>query len=303
MIRLSVIIPTHHRAEILAECLRRLEQQTIAQEIEVIIVSDGHDDKSRELFVNNSWRISVKFFEIEKNQQGAARNEGLKYATGEYVLFIGDDIFLEPEACARHLEAYKSFERSALSDEHHHPLIAHSSQLIAILGFTTWDPVVGITDVMTWLEKSGWQFGYPAISVYAHTLLPADIQHKFTYTSHISLPLTEAKKHLFRTDVHLYGWEDIEWGLRLKNSGVRLYYEPSAKALHHHHITLEDSLQRMETLGRSAVEIHKKVPEFDRVPKGWKLLVYRIMSLLPTMAGRHRKAFLDGLECCNNFCN
>jgi GT2 family glycosyltransferase len=84
--------------------------------------------------------------------------------------------------------------------------------------------------------------------------------------------------------------------MRLKAAGVRLVYEPNAHALHHHHVTKEQSLKRMEVLGRSAVEIAKNVPEFDRVPKGWKLLAYKITSYLPTMTGWHRAAFLRGVR-------
>ncbi len=277
MKQLSVIVPTYRRSEILAECLRRLEAQTVVSDIEVIVVSDGVDEKTAALFAKNAWRVSVKFFEIAKSQQGSARNEGLRHAEGRSVLFIGDDIFLAPDACELHLGALRA-NRSA------------------VLGFTTWDPDAGITPVMKWLETSGWQFGYPAIALFAHKFLPADLQHRYTYTSHISLPLAIAKKHPFRTDVHLYGWEDIEWGMRLKADGVQVYYEPHAKALHHHHIELPDSLRRMETLGKSAVEIKKLVPGFDRVPKGWKLLIYRITALLPTMAGKHRHAFLQAIR-------
>ncbi len=283
---LSVIIPTHRRPTVLAECLRRLEAQTIVSEIEVIVVSDGEDDKQSQLFANSSWRMPVRYFEVPKSQQGTARNEGLRHASAPIVLFIGDDIFLESRACEVHLETHK---RIADSGEQ----FADFSS--AVLGFTTWDPAVGITPVMTWLETSGWQFGYPSIAKYAHGYLPTKIQHQYTYTSHISVSLETAKKHPFRTDVHLYGWEDIEWGMRLRNAGVRLWYEPEAKALHHHKITLENSLQRMETLGRSAVEIQKTTPEFDRVPSGWKLAAYRLLALLPTMAGKHRLAFIKSI--------
>lgn len=289
MVQLSVIIPTHKRADILRECLRCLEKQTVADSIEVIIVSDGHDDKTAALFSNSTWRISVRFFEIAKSQQGTARNAGVALATGERVLFIGDDIFLAPDACEKHMNE-KWLEKELLTT--HYPLPA-------ILGFTTWDPSVGITPVMTWLETSGWQFGYHALNrslaAGAGSIVPRAIQHQYSYTSHISLPLSVAKKIPFRTDVHLYGWEDIEWGMRLREAGVQLVYEPAARALHHHRMTLEDSLKRMEILGRSAVEIQKKVPEFDRVPSGWKFFAYRIFSLLPTMSGKHRKAFLSGL--------
>lgn len=283
MVKLSVIIPTHRRPDILAECLRRLEQQTIAADIEVIVVDDAQDEMTAKV-VHHQQSANIRLLPIAPCQQGVARNKGVLEARGQYALFIGDDIFLEPDACEKHMKVY-SDKPLAISHKPH-----------AVLGFTTWDPAVGITPVMQWLETSGWQFGYPMIARYAHGVLPTEIQHRFTYTSHISLPTEIAKTFPFRTDVHLYGWEDIEWGMRLKNAGVRLVYEPDAKALHHHHITLEDSLKRMEILGRSAVEIQKKVPEFDRVPKGWKLWVYKIAALLPTMAGRHRKAFLCGLR-------
>ena len=244
-------------------------------------MSDGHDDKTSALFATYTCPIPLQFYEVSKSQQGTARNFGIEHASGDYALFIGDDIFLAPDACEKHLIAQENARANGAS--------------VAVLGFVTWDPLLEITPVMSWLEKSGWQFGYPAILQYAHSVLPSDIQHRYTYTSNISIPLHIAKKHLFRTDVHLYGWEDIEWGMRLRSAGVRLWYEPDAKAVHHHHLTLEQSFQRMETLGQSAVTIAKILPAFDRVPRGRKLLAYRVLSLLPTMTGRHRRAFLRGI--------
>jgi GT2 family glycosyltransferase len=288
MPQLSVIIPTHKRPEILSRCLDALMKQTIVHDVEVIVVSDGPDAKTSALFVHSSWPMTVHYFEVEKSQQGVARNEGVKHASAPLVLFIGDDIFLEPDVCEKHVRTHESFQTQNLQSTTYH------LQTYAVLGFTTWDPTCGITPVMQWLETSGWQFGYKKIARYAHAALPLEMQHQYTYTSHISLPLELAKKHLFRTDVHLYGWEDVEWGMRLRDAGVRLVYEPAARALHHHHVTFQDSLKRMEILGQSAVEIAKKVPEFDRVPRGWKLFLYRLAALLPTMAGRHRKAFLRG---------
>lgn len=295
---LSVIIPTHRRPEILKKCLEHLEKQTIASEIEVIVVSDDTNEKCT--MKNEKWVMSVRFMNVPPCHQGVARNEGVTVATGEYVMFIGDDIFLADDACEKHVSAHEEWKMNneKLKIEKEKILNSQFSILnsTATLGFTTWDPAVGITPVMTWLEKSGWQFGYPSIEKYSHGFLPSHIQHKYTYTSHISVPLGVAKKFPFRSDVSLYGWEDVEWGMRLRDAGVSLFYEPSAKALHHHHITLEDSLQRMETLGRSAVEIAKNVPEFDRVPRGWKLCAYKILAMLPTMAGRHRHYFLFGID-------
>ncbi|MDD5469578.1 MAG: glycosyltransferase [Candidatus Peribacteraceae bacterium] len=278
MPRLSVIIPTHKRPKTLTECLRFLESQTIAKELEVIVVSDGHDEETAAIMTQQTWRVPTQFFEIEKRQQGVARNRGLQAAHAPHCLFIGDDIFLDARACEEHLRAHGIAARTA------------------VLGHTSWNPNVKITPVMEWLERSGWQFAYPSIEQFSHTFIPEERQHRFTYTSHISLPTRLAKKHHFREDVHLYGWEDVEWGTRLRDTGVRLYYHPSAKALHHHKITLEDSLKRMETLGTSVVHMAELLPGFDRIPRGWKRIAYEISSLLPTNAGQHRKAFLRGIH-------
>lgn len=281
---LSIVIPTHKRAEILRTCLKHIEQQTIADQLEVIVVSDGHDADTATLaqkMTNDKSLRKFQFLEVPKSQQGIARNRGVHEATAPRILFIGDDIFLAPDACKKHLET-------------RNPQPATPT---CVLGFTTWDPACHITPVMRWLESSGWQFGYPTIQPFSHSTIPPSLQHRFTYTSHISLPTEIAKKFPFREDVTLYGWEDIEWGWRLKEAGVKLFYEPDAKALHHHHMTMKDSLKRMETLGKSAVVMDKMVPELMLVPRGWKRFKYQIASLIPVMRGAHVRAFLMGAPC------
>jgi GT2 family glycosyltransferase len=278
MTKLSIIIPTHQRPATLRECLQHLESQTARDALEVIVVSDGPDAATQAVCDVLQWKMPVRFAAIPKRQQGTARNAGLNLVSNPYTLFIGDDIFLDARACEVHLKT--------------HDIVKNH----AVLGFTTWNPKVGITPAMEWLEESGWQFGYPLLQPYEQRFVPEDRQHQFSYTSHISLPTWLAKKHTFREDMHLYGWEDIEWGSRLRDAGIRLYYQPDAKALHHHRVTMHDSLKRMETLGKSAAIAHEKVQDFDRLPTGWKRLAYELAAMLPTNAGRHRKAFLKGIR-------
>ncbi|OGJ56879.1 hypothetical protein A3H22_02690 [Candidatus Peribacteria bacterium RIFCSPLOWO2_12_FULL_55_15] len=280
--KISIVIPTRGRAQILRRCLEHIEKQTIADQIEVIVVIDGDDPKSAEMLSSLRWSFPLVCFAIPKAQQGVARNRGVEKARGDIVLFIGDDIFLAPDACERHLLCHGK-ENFSQGDT-------------AVLGHTAWDPAVGITPIMRWLEKTGWQFGYSQIAEHVGKFLPIEIQHRFTYTSHISLPRLTALQIQFHEDTLLYGWEDIEWGIRLRNAGVRLFYEPTAHAFHHHHLTLEDSLKRMETLGQSARIFAGLHPSFDRVPRGGKRLLYNVLALLPTLRGKHAKAFLKGLR-------
>jgi glycosyltransferase involved in cell wall biosynthesis len=283
MSTLSIVIPTHCRAQILRQTLDHIENQTVRDDLEVIVISDGPDEKTNEMITNCSWSFPLQYFSIPKSQQGVARNEGVKKARSELVLFIGDDIFLQPNCCEIHLTI-------------HQKLTASRSPLTAILGHTTWDPDVGITPVMKWLEKTGWQFGYGKLKKYAHKFIPKHIQHRFTYASHLSLPSRIAWKYPFRDEMNTYGWEDIEWGLRLKEADIPLYYCPDAKALHHHKIEMDQSLKRMNIIGKSLEHATRSVDGFDRMPKGLKWHAYRAISLLPTMRGKHYRAFLDGIK-------
>lgn len=283
MASLSVIIPTHKRADLLSSCIEYLERQTVKEKIEVIVVSDGHDDVTAELMAKGTWNIPVKFAEIPKSQQGSARNKGLSMAEAPIVLFIGDDILLTPGACEAHLKAHDALKKMGKADS-------------AVLGFTTWDPTREVTPVMRWLETSGWQFGYPHIAKHTHDFIPEERQHLYTYTSQISIQTELAKKFPFKEDITLYGWEDILWGMELVRAGIRLYYEPDAVAHHRHSISLEQSVNRMYTLGKSAVITAQKYPFLDRVPKGWKVLAYWWFGSFPTIRGAHRRAFLKGVR-------
>ncbi len=275
---LSIVIPTHKRPAILSACLEHLERQTIADRIEVIVVSDGHDPATTEAVTAQQWKMPVKFFEIPKAQQGAARNAGMKEATGEIVLFLGDDMLLTPGACEEHLSAHAT------------------NKNVAVLGFTEWDPSIGITPVMRWLDKTGWQFGYGFLKPYEGRLIPAEMQHKFTYAGNLSMPTVIARATPFPEGLTDYGWEDVVFGMELKKKHIDLFYQPSAKALHRHRIELEDSLKRMRAIGKTAKIFAARDPAFDMLPRGWKLHAYRILSLLPTMRGRHAKALLRGMN-------
>lgn len=303
---ISIIIPTRNRPQILRKCLDCITKQTIRNQLEVIVVIDGEDPRTAEMLASLRWSFPLICFAIPKAQQGVARNRGVAHAHGEIILFIGDDIFLAPDACERHIRAHgqkaPTPDPSPLRGGGEPPLSRSMGEgaggwgPTAVLGFTTWDPALPITPVMRWLESTGWQFGYAQIAEYAGGHLPPHLQHRFTYTSHISLPRETARVIPFRENVTLYGWEDIEWGIRLRDAGVSLVYEPAARALHHHTITLKDSLKRMETLGESAQVFAGLHQRFDRVPRGWKFLVYHLLALLPTLRGKHAKAFLRGLK-------
>lgn len=88
---ISVIIPVYNTAKILERCVKSVQKQ-IYPNLEIILVDDGSTDMSGkfcDVFTKQDPRIKV----IHQTNQGlsAARNSGLKIATGKWVTFVDSD--------------------------------------------------------------------------------------------------------------------------------------------------------------------------------------------------------------------
>ncbi len=88
---ISVIIPIYNVEEYLEKCLKSILLQTY-KNIEVILVNDGSTDSSLEICKKYS-KIDNRIIIINKKNEGvsSARNNGLKIAKGDYVIFIDPD--------------------------------------------------------------------------------------------------------------------------------------------------------------------------------------------------------------------
>jgi glycosyltransferase involved in cell wall biosynthesis len=90
MPKISVVIPTHNRAELLALAIRSALGQTF-REIEIIVVDDASSDHTPKV-VESFGSDKIRYVRHE-NCRGpaAARNSGIDQACGEYVAFLDDD--------------------------------------------------------------------------------------------------------------------------------------------------------------------------------------------------------------------
>ena len=255
--KLSVIIPTHNRAEILKTCLSRLASQQDA-DFEVIVVDDGSTDHTEAMvemlrvdYKMANWS-NLYYIKQPPSQQGIARNKGAQKASGDIVLFIGDDILALPQFLKMHLLAHQE----------------NPNENIVVLGHTTWDPRLQINAYMKFLESSGWQFAYKGLK---KGFIEKN-NWKYFYTSNISLKKSFFEKEKFDENFKAYGWEDIELGFRLwQKHGMKIFYEPDAAAFHHHQMDSSMLKARMRQVGRSAVIFEKLQPEAKILPTGKKL--------------------------------
>jgi len=244
----SIVIPTYNRVRELAITLTGLGcQRAPGIEYEVIIVDDGSDDGTAEEVrrFQQSYPVHLHYLYQENRKQGAARNLGVRNASGDYLLFLGDDIEPTREFLAEHLRKHRQFHP-------HDP----STSRIAVLGYTTWPKHYRRTRFLEYVGEKGWQFGYSIIGD------PDDVPFNFFYTSNISL----SRRFFievggFDEDFHEYGWEDIELSNRLMRAGMRLVYNSSAVAFHHHPTSIASFVERQKKVGLSALPFLEKHPD------------------------------------------
>ena len=94
--KISVIIPTYNRKDILIKCLNALNKQTLSHTAyEVIVVDDGSNDGTEDAIKNLQLACKFTYLRQENKGPGAAKNLGIKHATGELLLFINDDIIAD----------------------------------------------------------------------------------------------------------------------------------------------------------------------------------------------------------------
>ncbi len=96
MPRVSVIIPTHNRAEVIGEAVESVLAQTY-RDLEIIVVDDGSTDRTRDALAGYlaSHGERVRYVWQENAGAPAARNTGMRAATGDYIAFLdSDDIYL-----------------------------------------------------------------------------------------------------------------------------------------------------------------------------------------------------------------
>jgi len=97
--KLSVIIPVFNTAQYLDMCIDSVINQTLG-DIEIICIDDGSTDKSLSIlkhYAKKDPRIIV--LKQPNSGQGAARNNALNIARGEYILFVDSDDLIRNDTC------------------------------------------------------------------------------------------------------------------------------------------------------------------------------------------------------------
>lgn len=94
---ISIIMPVYNVAQYLRECIDSIFAQTFT-DWEMIAVDDGSADESAAIlkeYAQNDKRLKI----LQQSNKGAAaaRNYGMQYASGKYLMFLDSDDIFEPD--------------------------------------------------------------------------------------------------------------------------------------------------------------------------------------------------------------
>lgn len=223
----SVIIPVYNRRDILKKTLLSFGDQTVSSGMfEVIVVDDGSTDGTGDMIA--ALNLGYPLVYIYQPHRGipVARNRAIREARGELIISVDSDMVVAPEFVEAHLSAHTT-----------PGLIVHG-------------PVIytnNLEDPRSERQKV------------------TDFSAAFFATGNVSI----AKKHLidaglFDEDFVEYGWEDLEFGRRLKALGLKAakaldargYHLKPAFSLDHLGALIEKERQR----GHMAVVYYRKHP-------------------------------------------
>lgn len=90
--RLSVVVPMYNSEKYIERCINSIIGQDM-KDMEVILINDGSTDKTKYIAKQYVAKYkNIKLIDKENNEGiSAARNTGIKNATGEYIVFIDSD--------------------------------------------------------------------------------------------------------------------------------------------------------------------------------------------------------------------
>jgi glycosyltransferase involved in cell wall biosynthesis len=204
LVQCSVVIPTYNRKPILEKCLKALEQQNLEESYEVVVVDDGSTDGTVE-WLSQSSEVFPHVRLLCQDHQGpaAARNFGVAQAKGDKIVFIDSDLVVTPTFLQSHWEHWQSAQQ----------YLGHDRVF-------TYGRVINTAN-----------FEHPTTEPYKVT----DYSAAYFATGNVMIARQWLEKAgLFDTRFSLYGWEDLELGVRLKALGLQLIRATDAVGYHWH---------------------------------------------------------------------
>jgi GT2 family glycosyltransferase len=227
--KLSVLICTYNRPELLIRALETLTVNTEEKPDQIVVVNggDARTDRLVESFIT-AYKDSVEIILVRTVNKNVAssRNVGLPHCRGDIIAMTDDDAEVFPNWVTLMKQSHRD-----------HP------EAGAVGG-----PVIGIhTDSL--VEKAADLITFPDWPQprYARTLPTVNISYK-----------REVVASVGDMDETLFCGEDVDYNWRVQKLGYKIYFDPRIKVYHRHRATLNEFLNQHHMYGRAYYLVREK---------------------------------------------
>ncbi|MBB6269691.1 glycosyltransferase involved in cell wall biosynthesis [Pedobacter cryoconitis] len=229
----SIIIPLYNRPQEIDELLATLCLQTYTQ-FEVVVIEDGSSLTAKEIVNRYADKLDIKYFFKPNEGQGFARNYGFERAKGDYFIIFDSDCLIPHD----YLETVKDYLYDHDLDAYGGPDAAHDS-------FTPVQKAIsyGMTSVFT---TGGIRGNKKHVGQF----------HPRSFNMGVSRKVWEKVGGFKLTRLG----EDIEYSIRIHQSGFKIGLIPGAKVFHKRRTSMFQFYKQIHFFGRARINIYKHFP-------------------------------------------
>lgn len=229
----SVIVPVYNRPDEVDELLQSLTRQTF-RDFEVLIIEDGSENRCEDVVGRYRDRLNIRYYYKENSGQGFSRNFGFERAKGDYYVVFDSDCLIPPH----YFEAVENGLRRTSTDCWGGPDRAHSS-------FTPVQKAINFS-MTSLLTTGGIRGGKKSLE----TFRPR------SFNMGISRAVFERTGGYKITRMG----EDIEFSIRIEESGFKSILIPDAYVYHKRRTDFGQFFNQLHFFGRARVNISRFYP-------------------------------------------
>lgn len=262
--RVTVIVPTYNGAEKISNILTALLRQN--QSIfEIIVVIDGSTDQTLPNLIQNQTQFNnLKIIKQPNKGRSAARNRGVKESSGNLLLFFDDDMEPHPDSIQRHVLFHQTYS-GLLSGNQIEEVNKGKTDIQNYKAVLTKKWTKKFTDGINELNQNNLFFTAANCSI---KRIDFDALHGF--------------------DERLTDAEDFDLATRALQSGMKVFFDKSNRAIHHDNVTCRSYIHRQRQYFKANEKLFERYPERRKLiqePGKWKHCLYRLfaISFLPKL--------------------
>ena len=236
----TVVVPTADRCDVLEQTLVLLLAQDWPTDRLEILVCDHSSDETGAMLERLAGTTDVRLERLVSDDAlpAARRNQGVRAARGEYVIFLDDDVWVRPDFVRRHIEVHRRWPEP-----------------VAVVGLVEQSPRMPKDPFVEWFRP----FAYDEIADRAGEAVP----FWFHRSMNLSMPrATMLERNLvFHEEWAEAGHDDVELGYRWERAGYRTVYEPAAWGEHYDPDDLAGACARQAGYGRGLRDLEALVAD------------------------------------------